>query len=138
MRYLTAEELLFIHFELIEGTGGSHGVRDVHLLGSILEKPKMGVGGTELLPTVFDKAAAYLEAIARYHVFVDGNKRTAVTVAARFLYLNGFELAASNRDVEEFTLRVIEKRLEIETVSAWLENHARPRGEEGGRDQREF
>ncbi len=125
MRYLTAEELLFLHFEIIEQTGGSDGVRDVHLLGSILEKPKMGVGDTELFPTVFDKAAAYFEAIARYHVFVDGNKRTAVAAAARFLYLNSFELTASNRDVEDFTLRVIEKKLEVKTVSAWLERHAK-------------
>jgi len=34
-------------------------------------------------------AATYAEGIARNHAFVDGNKRTAYSVAGLFLHLNG-------------------------------------------------
>src|SRR2546421_11104475 len=93
MRYLTAEEILAIHDRLIEQIGGSLGVREENLLRSIAERPKASFGGVEQFPTVFLKAAAYLEAVATYHVFVDGNKRTAAMVAEVFLRANGFEIA---------------------------------------------
>ena len=124
MRYLSGEEVLVLHSEIIEKTGGFHGVREVGLFLSILEKPKARFGGKELYKGVFVKAAVYCEAFARYHVFVDGNKRTAIAATARFLHLNGFELVASNRDVEDFALRLVEKKLEIKTISAWLKKHS--------------
>ncbi len=32
MKYLTAEQVLFIHARVISETGGSHGIRDLGLL----------------------------------------------------------------------------------------------------------
>jgi len=48
-------------------------------------------------------AAAYLFHLCRNHPFVDGNKRTALAAAEVFLILNGKELAATNRELEEHT-----------------------------------
>ncbi|TSC78517.1 MAG: hypothetical protein G01um101433_182 [Parcubacteria group bacterium Gr01-1014_33] len=45
MNYLSAEDVLVIHARIIGETGGAHGVRDTHLLGSIVERPKMQFGG---------------------------------------------------------------------------------------------
>lgn len=74
MRYLSGEDVLAIHHYILETTGGSHGVRDVGLFLSILEKQKQGVFGKELYAGVFTKAAALFEAFVNFHVFVDGNK----------------------------------------------------------------
>ena len=125
MKYLTAEEVLVIHSELIDQTGGLHGVRDVGLLISAAQRPKTGFSGRELYKGVFEKAAAYFESFAKYHVFLDGNKRTALAASARFLFLNGYELTASNVAVEKFTLRVVVRRLNIKIIAAWLTRHAR-------------
>ncbi len=125
MRYLTGEEVLVIHAKMIDETGGLHGVRDAHLLQSLVERPKMGFGGKELYKGVFRKAAAYFESCAYQHVFLDGNKRTAIAIAARFLFLNGWEFRASNQETERFVLEAVEKKFKGEIVAAWLKNHAR-------------
>lgn len=125
MRYLSGEDVLVIHHEIIEATGGTHGVRDAGLLISAVERPKMRYAGKELYKGVFRKAAAYFDSFARHHVFIDGNKRTAVAASARFLFVNGHELTASNKEVEEFALSVVIEKLSIETIAAWFKKHSR-------------
>ncbi len=125
MQYLTEEELLVIHARLIDETGGSHGVRELNLFASIIEKPKMAFGGKELYPTVFAKAAVYVESIARFYVFIDGNKRTSITAAARFLFLNQYNLVASNMDIETYVLEIATGRHELKAIAAWLKKHSR-------------
>lgn len=124
MHYVAAEEILAIHSEIIDATGGSHGVRDPHLLASIAEKPKGGFSEKELYKGVFLKASVYLESVANYHVFIDGNKRTAVAVAARFLHMNGYELDASNEDLEDLVLRVATKKTDHDAVALWLKKNS--------------
>lgn len=125
MKYLSAEDILVIHSEIVDETGGLHGVRDVNLLDSAAHRARTSFGGRELYKTVFEKAAAYFHSLAMNHVFLDGNKRTAVTTAARFLDLNGYELQASNKELESFALRVVIKKLEIKEIAKWLKKHSR-------------
>ncbi len=125
MVYLDGEELLAIHTRIIQRTGGSDGVRDLGLLKSIFERPKMAFDGDQLYPDLWTKAAAYYEGFAKFHVFVDGNKRTALVATARFLALNDYELKASNDQVEEFTVQIIVKKLDISTIAAWLKKYSR-------------
>ena len=127
MRYLSAQELLVIHSEIIDQTGGLHGVRDVGLLQSIVEKPRARFDGKELYTGIFLKTAAYLQSLVQYHVFLDGNKRTAIGATARFLFLNGYELKATNKEVESFVLRAAVRKLELSIISSWLEKHTQKR-----------
>src|SRR3989344_8421676 len=120
MRYLGAQELLVIHSEIVDQTGGLHGVRDTGLLESISEKPKMRFTGKELYRGLFQKAAAYTQSLIQYHVFFDGNKRTGVAVAARFLFLNSYEFTASNKELEKFALEVALKKIEDSDMVKWL------------------
>lgn len=116
---------MVIHNEIIEKIGGSHGIRDIGLFLSIVEKSKSSFGGKELYKGVFEKAAVYLESLAKFHVFVDGNKRTAIASAAYFLHLNGYELIATNKEVENFVVKVIVKKLDLETVTDWIKKNSR-------------
>lgn len=125
MIYLDGEELLAIHARIIQRTGGSQGVRNTHLLKSIFERPKMSFGGGELYPTLWLKAAAYYEGFVRFHVFVDGNKRTGLLAAMRFLRLNGYEFDVKNRVAEEFTVSIVVKKLNLAVIAAWLKKHSR-------------
>ena len=127
MRYLSAQDILILHALLVDETGGSHGIRDIGLLQSIERKPKSSFVEKELYPGVFLKAAILLEAIANYHIFVDGNKRTAFVAAAHFLAVNGYEIMATNKDVEKTILSVAEKRLSVEKLSFWLKRTAKKR-----------
>ena len=125
MKYLSGEEVLIIHSEIIDQTGGMHGVRDAGLLISIIEKPKARFGGKELYNDVFKKAAAYLESFIHYHVFFDGNKRTGFAAAARFLYVNSFVFIADNKEVEDFILKVAKEKIDLEIIVAWFKKHSR-------------
>lgn len=127
MVYLDGEDLLRLHKVVVDFSGGSHGIRDAHLLASILEGPKQSFGGKDLYSDVWTKAAVYIEKLAKFHVFVDGNKRTALAAAARFLALNGYRLTATNIAAENFILDVIAQKLDPTTIAAWLKQHTKKR-----------
>ena len=64
MKYLTCEQVIELHDELIRKFGGMGGMRDVGLLESALASPMMAVFGKNLHDSVYDKAGAYLYHIA--------------------------------------------------------------------------
>ena len=124
MNYLTPEQALFIHYRMIEGTGGSHGIRDVTLLQSALARPLATFDKNNLYPDIFSKAAALMHSIIKNHPFVDGNKRTAVTTASLFLLKNGYYLSASNKELERFTLKVAAKDIELQEIAKWFKKYS--------------
>ena len=125
MIYLDGEDLLRLHKIVIDFAGGTHGVRDAHLLASILESPKQSFGGQPVYPDLWRKSATYMEKLVKFHVFVDGNKRTALVATARFLRLNGYKLATTNIKAERFVLSVVTKNLDVATIAAWIKSHSR-------------
>ena len=125
MRYLSPEEILILHALIVDKTGGSHGVRDAHLLASIAHKPQLRFGGKDLYSDIFTKAGVLLEAVVDYHIFVDGNKRTSLIAVARFLQLNGYQLTATNSEAEETILMVATKRLEVKELAQWLKKNSK-------------
>jgi death-on-curing protein len=48
MKRLSKEQILMLHSQLIEQTGGTTGVRDFNLLESAIETPFQVFGGEEL------------------------------------------------------------------------------------------
>lgn len=126
VHYLTAEDILAIHALIIDNTSGLHGVRDVNLLASLAQRPAMEYGGQPLYQTIWHKAAVYVQGLAQHHIFADGNKRTAITAAARFLSINGYELTVSNEQLEEFTLSVVIQKLDVADIANWLKTHSTP------------
>ena len=57
MKKLSGKQILMLHTQLIQQTGGSEGVRDYNLLDSAIEAPFQSFGGRELYPTIQAKAA---------------------------------------------------------------------------------
>ena len=57
MKILTKEQILVIHQRCIEETGGALGFRDEGLFDSALAQPYQSFSGSELYPTVEQKAA---------------------------------------------------------------------------------
>ena len=123
MHYLALEEILRLHFQIIEDFGGLHGVRDEGRLQSVVAAPGQIVFGQEQYTTVFKKAAVYMRNIIADHPFVDGNKRTAVTSCTIFLMRNGRRLVASPVELEDFAVRVATDHLDVQAIAVWLEAH---------------
>lgn len=125
MKYLTAEQILFLHARLVAETGGSHGVRDLSLLFSAVGRPQASFDDQDLYPDLFAKAGALMDSLIRNHPFLDGNKRTGVTAAALFLRINGYWLDTTNAELEKFTLEVTNSQQTMEEIVVWLQAHAR-------------
>lgn len=125
IRYLTPQELLFIHARLIATTGGEYGIRNLGLLESAGARPQAVFDGKDLYPSLFLKTAALMESLTQNHPFVDGNKRTAITASALFLQLNGRSLQTTNEALERFTLMVTNERPLLDTIAAWFEANCR-------------
>ena len=123
MKFLTPEQVLFIHARLIAETGGAHGVRDLGLLLSALARPQATFDGQDLYFDLFHKAGALMESLLQNHPFVDGNKRTAITATAMFLHLNGYRLKASNAELEQFTFTALLDHLPVDRLAEWFEYH---------------
>jgi len=88
MEHLTVEDLLSIAEEAL----GVPAVRDIGLLDSAAHRPQASAFGKDAYSTIDEKAAALLDAVARNHALVDGNKRLAWAAAVVFYDLNGFDL----------------------------------------------
>lgn len=122
--YITLEEILVIHEDQIDRYGGSHGIRELHLLESAIFRPQTTFSGEDLYPTIFHKAAALLHSLVLNHPFVDGNKRTATVSLIVFLELNGFSLKIDNKKLVKIILSVSIKEKTVEELTKWLETVA--------------
>ena len=120
-RYLTPEQVLFLHSRLIAETGGGHGIRDLGMLLSALGRPQATFDGTELYPDLFSKAAALMDSLVRNHPFVDGNKRMAITATALFLRINGYRLIVENEEMVRFTLACAQSQRSLDEMAAWFQ-----------------
>jgi death-on-curing protein len=124
-RWLLYETVLAIHAHQLAEHGGREGIRDSALLDSALQRPinKHLYAKSD----VFDLAAAYAYGIARNHPFVDGNKRTAFVAAQTFLLINGFRLAASQKQRYEAFMAVAAGQLEEDKLATWYRENAAKR-----------
>ena len=91
MKRLSKEQILMLHSQLIEQTGGTTGVRDFNLLESAIETPFQVFDGVELYPTIQAKGARLGYGLIQNHCMLDGNKRLRTHAMLVFLALNGIE-----------------------------------------------
>ena len=123
--FLTVEQVIFVHNDQIERYGGSHGIASLALLESATARPQASFGGSDLYPTLFDKAAAMMHSIVMNHAFVDGNKRTAVVATIIFLELNGYKLEVEQDSLIEAALNTRHGKWDLAELASWLKKHSR-------------
>lgn len=122
---ISIEEALAIHAELIEATGGAHGVRDRGGLEAALARPYATFGGTDLYPEAVNKAAAVLESVVKNHPFVDGNKRAGYTLARLTLLTYDLDLHASDDEEYDMVIGVATGQMDVDAIVAWMEGRVR-------------
>lgn len=92
MKYLTTQEILQIHDDIIKETGGYAGILSYGNLDFIVNQME--------IPKTIERAATVLfYGILTSHPFVDGNKRTGLEIMKTFLYMNGKKFVAKDNDV---------------------------------------
>ena len=101
-------------------------VRDLGLLDSALVRAQTRLYGQDAYPTLSLKAAAIVHSVINNHPMVDGNKRSAWVILNFFLVKNNRALSATQDGAYSFIMSVAEKRIELEEIAAWLEDHMIP------------
>ena len=123
MKKLSREQILMLHTQLIEQTGGSDGVRDYNLLESAMEAPFQSFEGNELYPTIQAKAARLGYGLIKNHCMIDGNKRLGAHAMLVFLALNGIDLAYTQKELYETILDVAAGNLGYKDLLQWILEH---------------
>lgn len=117
---ITLEEALAIHAQVVDATGGSHGVRDRGGLEAALARPYATFAGEDLYPDPILKAAALLESVIKNHPFVDGNKRAGYTLGRLTLITFDLDLHATDDEEYDMVIQVATGQLAVEGILAWM------------------
>ena len=120
---LTKQQVLNLHKQLIDTTGGISGVRDENMLISALETPFQSYEGQELYPSIQAKAARLCYGLVKNHAMIDGNKRIGVHVMLVFLALNGVELQYTQKELYSIILELASSKIEYEDLLKWIIEH---------------
>lgn len=125
--YLTLEMAIEIHKKTIEiSGGGTQGALELGKLESVLEH----IQNDDYYPAFEDKLAHLFFSACKFHCFLDGNKRIAITLCAQMLLLNGYMHCVESfmREMENVSYHVaagnIEYDLLHEIITAHLEKNA--------------
>lgn len=123
MIILSKEQILLLHTQLLEETGGSDGVRDDGLLDSALNAPFHSFGSTDVYPSIQQKAARLGYGLVKNHAFVDGNKRIGAHAMLVFLALNKVELDYTQEELSDIFLKIAAGESGFEDLLHWITAH---------------
>lgn len=116
----TIQDIYELHKQLENAFILSSGVRDENLLASAVNTPFQTFMGNDLYPSLYDKAAQLCYGLANNHPFTDGNKRTALHSMYVYLIINGFDITATQQDVENMIIDVASGNMTNTELAQWL------------------
>ena len=128
IRLLTLRQVIRLHELIMAQAGAPARVRDLPGLESAVAQPRMTFGGSDLYPSLNEKAAALGFSLIRNHPFVDGNKRIGHAAIEATLGLNGRQLVAEIDEAERVILGVAAATIEREGLYRFIERNTRARG----------
>jgi len=129
MIFLSKAEYIDINkMVLKQAKSNSFGIQYPQGLDLVVEQPKQVIFGRELYPNIWIKAAFIIQKLTKKHIFMDGNKRTAMISGIVFLDQNGYRLSFSPKDGESFILNITNSQDSEDVmldVAEWLKNHSK-------------
>lgn len=120
MIWLTKEQLVMSHGKIMQATGGLDGLRDDSLLQSALLSPMQTYDGTELFPSLIDKAARLACGLTQNHPFIDGNKRIGAHAMLVVLALNDISLNYTQNELSDVFLRLAAGQIDFDYLRDWV------------------
>ena len=124
MRGLSVSDIIVLHQKVIDKTGGSHGIRDLGLIESAVNRAYATFGGNDLYETVEAKIAATAYSLVSNHGFVDGNKRIGIAAMLLLLQLNGYKLQYSQQELIDLGLGLAAGNLNENDIQQWIKAHS--------------
>lgn len=108
--YFDIAHAIETHDFIINESGGSHGVRDIGLLESVLDH----IQNDFYYPEFEVKVTHLVFSVNKSHAFSDGNKRSSIALGAYFLEINGFEYCIDRFiiEMENISVHVADNRID--------------------------
>ncbi|CFR16493.1 type II toxin-antitoxin system death-on-curing family toxin [Yersinia massiliensis] len=103
MMWISAQEVIAFHDRILQRLPGVTGIPDPGRAEALIYRVQNRTH-YEGVTDVFELGATYWVAIARGHIFNDGNKRTAFFVTMAFLYRNGIRIRDTDNSLENLTV----------------------------------
>ena len=123
MIWLSRDQIVYLHSELIKATGGSDGLRDDNLLRSALLSPMQTYNSIELFPSLIDKAVRLACGLIQNHPFIDGNKRIGAHAMLVTLKLNRISLSYSQQELSSVFLQLASSEIAYDELKDWVQSH---------------
>jgi len=121
IRFLSPEEVVKYHQEMIKLYGGEPGIRDIKLLESAINQACIGdASGNFFNKDLFEMASTYLCGIAKNHPFIDGNKRTALYSSVMFLRFNLGDTTINQVEAYAITMGVVLSKVSKEQIAKFF------------------
>ena len=79
--------------------------------------------GADLYPTLIEKAAHLTYSLIKNHPFLDGNKRTGITVMIIFLRANGIEISCTNEELITLGWGLADGSITKAELTEWIISH---------------
>lgn len=120
--YIPEELIEQIHSNTIDVSGGGDkGIIDIGRLKSVLAH----IQNDDYYPSLVDKLTHLFFCVCKFHAFVDGNKRLAITLSAQFLILNGYGLLTGNfiNEMENISYHVAANNIDKDLLHEIIENY---------------
>lgn len=119
MKWVSAAEIVEFHRRIMLISPGVPGMSDADRATAIISRVH-NMAHYEGVTDVSELAASYLVAVARGHIFSDGNKRTAFFTTMVFLSRNGILIRDDSNDLEELTVKAATGELRVDALAVQL------------------
>ena len=108
--YFDIGHAISTHDFIINESGGSHGVKDLGLLESVLDH----IQNDFYYPEFEAKVTHLVFSVNKNHAFSDGNKRSSIALGAYFLELNDLEYCVDRFiiEMENISVHVADNRID--------------------------
>ena len=123
MKKLSIEQIISIHNDIIDATGGSKGIRDFDLLESAINKSEFSFDGIDLYPDVISKISAIVYSIINNHAFIDRNKRIGVSSLWMLLKINKLNITYTEQELIDLGLSIANSLINQEELINWITKH---------------
>ncbi|HBC6259408.1 TPA: type II toxin-antitoxin system death-on-curing family toxin [Proteus mirabilis] len=121
MIWVSAQEVIAFHDRILQRFPGVAGMSDPSRAEALIYRVQ-NRKHYEGITDVFELAATYWVAIARGHIFNDGNKRTAFFVTMTFLYRNGIRIRDTGNMLENLTVEAATGEKTVDQLAKHLQN----------------
>jgi len=123
VKIINNRQIMLLHEQLINETGGYPGLRDEGMLESALSAPFQEFQTFIPYPTIQQKAARLAFGLIVNHPFIDGNKRIGAHAMLTLLALNGIELEYTQNELSDIILLIAAGKASYEDLLAWILSH---------------